>query len=173
MSGPQKNIIRNTVITTPNVVKEDEKDFLDSVDDSEFESDTESNTSERNDEPYPDEVTEGLEKNLIELKRSLYNKIIFGSTTDAQNPALLEKYLCKLNRLYRYANDAQRGIIVSSLKHFPKEIRNSIKLTLELIATLVKENDVSVTILISDCVTRKLKEQPFVQGNKFDELPPV
>lgn len=137
------------------------------------ESDYDSDSSERNDESYNNALTEDLENNLNELKISLYNSIVFSPPNDsseAQDPALLNKYLRKLKQLYIFANAARHGVMPTSLKYFPKEIRLFVRTTLNLISKLFKENNVAESIPISDCITRKLKEQPFVQGRELPSM---
>ena len=133
-------------------------------------SDTESE-SELNEES-PVGIDENFKKNIVELKRIIYNAIIVSpelGTSEAQNSNLIIKYiLCMndINNLFlevqqeQHAGQLQQKATINNLEQFPKESHELLRSLLIWIADYYKKSEVYDIPPYQHYIYTKLKVYP-------------
>ena len=112
-----------------------------------------------------------LENNLIKIKKILYDRIIFRpslETEEAQDIALTQTYLNKVNQLYLYALHAKNAGDMQeiNLRTFPKKSREKIQTMLEQIAKYDRDHN-SDTTAYSYKIEHHLHQYPFLHSKTF------
>jgi len=123
-----------------------------------------------NEEP-PMDIDENFKKNIVNLKRTLYENTVLSpelGTSQAQTTEVLNEYLNHVNNVYNLSINAQNGKINNNLNKFPKETRELISNLLIWIADYFKKNEVVDTIPYVSFIYKSFKEYPFVQTNSFN-----
>lgn len=123
-----------------------------------------------NEEP-PMDIDENFKKNIVNLKRTLYENTVLSpelGTSEAQTTEVLNEYLNHVNNVYNLSINAQNGKINNNLNKFPKETRELISNLLIWIADYFKKNEVVDTIPYVSFIYKSFKEYPFVQTNSFN-----
>ena len=125
--------------------------------------------NDENDEKLKNPVRDKLYKKIIQLKKEIYNSIIFTpnlDTKNAQNPRLIQVYLNNLNTLYKIMYDISNGNYIYN-KHvistFPINTHGIINETINEIIAFFKQNQIHDTTPLSDFIVRYMKETPFIQ----------
>ena len=133
-------------------------------------SDTESE-SELNEES-PVGIDENFKKNIVELKRIIYNAIIVSpelGTSEAQNSNLIIKYILCMNDINflflevqqeQHAGQLQQKATINNLEQFPKESHELLRSLLIWIADYYKKSEVYDIPPYQHYIYTKLKVYP-------------
>ena len=130
-------------------------------------SDTESDSELILNEELPVGIDENFKKNIVELKKIIYNAIVFSpelETPQAQSNDLIIKYKSSINDVYNLFIEAQQQqnttINKNKLEQFPKEARELISNLLIWIADYFKNSEVYDTPPYQHYIYTKLKVYP-------------
>jgi len=138
---------------------------------SESDEEYEDDEYEQNDTPPPP-LDEQFIKNVLNIKHNLYDDIILSpslGTKEAQDNALVEKYIKQLNNVYVLTINAKKGIIdESNLTQYTPETREQIKSILLWISDFFKKNHISDTIPYENYLHNMLHIYPFVQDKTYE-----
>ena len=141
----------------------------------EYDEDTESDEEDttdviphREETPIP-EVSDDFRKKVLTLKHSLYDNTVLApelGTIDAQSNKVLDKYVKKINKIYRLSLGAQKGLVAkeSTLEEFPAATRENIRWVLRWIADFFPKNSVVKTIPYEDFLRNSFHVYPFNQN---------
>lgn len=135
--------------------------------------DSDYDENDENDENLKNPMRDEIQRKIIQIKKELYNSIIFTpklNTKEAQNPALIQIFLNKLNELYILMHGITNGNYIKDKKiisMFPINTHSIIEETLNAIIMFFKQNQIDVTIPLSDFIERHLKETPFIQDDEL------
>lgn len=141
----------------------------------EYDEDTESDEEDitdaiphREETPIP-EVSDEFRKKVLTLKHSLYDNTVLApelGTIDAQSNKVLDKYVKKINKIYRLSLGAQKGLVAkeSTLEEFPAATRENIRWVLRWIADFFPKNSVVKTIPYEDFLRNSFHVYPFNQN---------
>jgi hypothetical protein len=141
--------------------------------------------SEYEDEGYEDEeyqnevpppaMSQEFIAHILDVKHKLYDAIVLSpklETPEAQNPAVLQEYLNKLNTVYVMAINAQNGQndrIDKKILEFPPESQESIRSAMKWIRDYFRSNMPPDTIPYSDFIRKSLNEYQFDQRESFTQ----
>ena len=136
--------------------------------DSESEEDIENVIPNREETPIPD-VNDEFRKRVLTLKHSLYDNTVLApelGTSDAQSNKVLDKYVNKINKIYRLSLGAQRGVVAkeSTLAEFPTATQDHIRWVLRWIADFFPKNSVANTIPYEEFLRNSFHIYPFEQN---------
>jgi|UniRef100_A0A6C0BFS4 hypothetical protein len=123
-----------------------------------------------NDAPF-EPISPDCKKLVLEVKRTLYNSIIFGpdlQSEEAQSNKLLLKYLKKMMKLYEICEIIENDTVTEEeiqkqLMTFPMKTRNIISQLINWITIFFRKNQYVDTIPYIDYLDIHFRKHPLLQ----------
>ena len=138
-----------------------------------WESESESETDDTQDESFPPEVDSSFTKCIYSLKWKLYETVVLGpelKTPEAQHNGLLQKYISHLDKLYEVMDKVLRNTFLETdLRSFPAAHRHEIVTCTNTLKSLTRKvSNVADVIPYREFLHEILRVYPFVHRGNSD-----